>query len=225
MVKKTKQSNIRTRRISPNLTAIMGALVIMIGGFFLSYDYINSMKVSAFDSFGASLYKEEDGIAKIEPVDTEEQKEETGSKEDVTTQVAESYLGYLTIPKINLKKGFFPIESSQNDVDRNLFIVNGSAYPDVERGNFIIASHSGAGWNAFFRQLYKVEKGDQAIVSYNGKNYTYTITKIYTQAKTGTIAIYRNYEKTTLTLVTCTKDDLSRQTVYIAELTNVQDIQ
>ncbi|MDO4996488.1 MAG: sortase [Bacilli bacterium] len=223
MVKKTKQNNIRTRRISPNLTAIIGALVIMIGGFFLSYDYINSMRVSTFDSYGSTLYKEEDGVAVIEPVEPEEQKEETGSKEDVTETVTEAYLGYLTIPKINLKKGFFPIDSAQNNVDRNLFIVNGSSYPDIERGNFIIASHSGLGWNAFFRQLYKVEKGDQAIVTYGGKNYTYTITKIYTQTKTGTIAIYRNYEKTTLTLVTCTKDDLSRQTVYIAELTDVQD--
>lgn len=223
MVKKTKQNNIRTRRISPNLTAIIGALVIMIGGFFLSYDYINSMRVSTFDSYGSTLYKEEDGVAVIEPVEQEEQKEETGSKEEVTEAVTEAYLGYLTIPKINLKKGFFPIDSAQNNVDRNLFIVNGSSYPDIERGNFIIASHSGLGWNAFFRQLYKVEKGDQAIVTYGGKNYTYTITKIYTQTKTGTIAIYRNYEKTTLTLVTCTKDDLSRQTVYIAELTDVQD--
>lgn len=223
MVKKTKQNKIRTRRISPNLTAIIGALVIMIGGFFLSYDYINSMRVKTFDSYGATLYKEEDGVAVIEPVEPEEQKEETGSKEEVTQEVTEAYLGYLTIPKINLKKGFFPIDSAQNNVDRNLFIVNGSSYPDIERGNFIIASHSGAGWNAFFRQLYKVEKGDQAIVTYGGKNYTYTISKIYTQRKTGTIAIYRNYEKTTLTLVTCTKDDLSRQTVYIAELTDVQD--
>lgn len=224
MVKKTKQ-NRKTKRISPNLTAIVGALVIMIGGFFLSYDYINSMKVSTFDSMASVLYKEENGVAKIEPVEKkEEEKEETGSNENVTATVTEAYLGYLTIPKIDLKKGFFPIESSKNNVDRNLFIVNGSSYPDVENGNFIIASHSGAGWNAFFRQLYKVEKGDQAIVTYNGKNYTYTITKIYTQAKTGTIAIYRNYDKTTLTLVTCTKDDLSKQTVYIAELTDIQDI-
>ena len=218
-----KQNNKKAKRISPNLTAVIGALVIMIGGFFLSYDYINSMRVSTFDSYGSTLYKEEDGVAVIEPVEPEEQKEETGSKEDVTETVTEAYLGYLTIPKINLKKGFFPIDSAQNNVDRNLFIVNGSSYPDIERGNFIIASHSGLGWNAFFRQLYKVEKGDQAIVTYGGKNYTYTITKIYTQTKTGTIAIYRNYEKTTLTLVTCTKDDLSRQTVYIAELTDVQD--
>ena len=224
MVKKTQQSKLRTKRISPNLIAIIGALVIMIGGFFLSYDYINSMKLATFDSFAKTIYKEENGVAVIEPVVEEEQKEEIGSKEEVTNQVAETYLGYLTIPKINLNKGFFPIESSQNDVDRNLFIVNGSAYPDVERGNFIIASHSGAGWNAFFRELYQVQKGDQAIVTYGNKNYTYTITKIYTQTKTGTIAIYRNYDKTTLTLVTCTKDDLTRQTVYIAELTNVQDI-
>ena len=97
MVKKTQQSKLRTKRISPNLIAIIGALVIMIGGFFLSYDYINSMKLATFDSFAKTIYKEENGVAVIEPVVEEEQNEETGSKEEVTNQVAETYLGYLTI--------------------------------------------------------------------------------------------------------------------------------
>ena len=44
---------------------------------------------------------------------------------------------------------------------------------------------------------------------------------IYKHPKTGTIAIYRNYDKTTLTLVTCTNNDSTTQTIYIAELQEV----
>ena len=45
---------------------------------------------------------------------------------------------------------------------------------------------------------------------------------IYKQAKTGKIAIYRNYNKTTLTLITCTNYDSKTQTVYISELVSTE---
>ena len=36
-------------RISPTVVAFIGTIIIMIGGFFLSYNYINSKKVMAYD--------------------------------------------------------------------------------------------------------------------------------------------------------------------------------
>ena len=48
--------------------------------------------------------------------------------------------------------------------------------------------------------------------------YTYKVTNIYNEAKDGTITVYRDTGKRTLTLITCTKDDESSQTVYVAEL-------
>ena len=65
--------------------------------------------------------------------------------------------------------------------------------------------------------------GDTAYVTYKNKKYTYKITNIYKQSKTGKIAIYRNYDKTTLTLVTCTNNDSKTQTIYISELQSVTD--
>ena len=108
-----------------------------------------------------------------------------------------------------------------NDVEKNIYIVDGATYPDVEKGNFIIAAHSGPGWQAFFNDLYQLTIGDQIYVTYKGKKYTYQLTNVYKQEKTGKIAIYRNYEKSTLTLITCTNHDLTSQTVYISELINV----
>ena len=126
----------------------------------------------------------------------------------------------IAIPKINLTKGFLDNRSSENDVEKNILVVEGSNYPDVDKGNFILAGHSGTGWKAFFNDLYKLSAGDTAKITYKDKTYTYQITNIYKQPKTGKLAIYRNYDKTTLTLITCTNNDSTTQTIYIAELIN-----
>lgn len=128
------------------------------------------------------------------------------------------YIGYLEIPKINFKKGFVDINSQDNAVNKNITIISGSKYPDVEKGNFIIASHSGTGVNSYFKNLYKLSNNDKAYIYYKNVKYTYKIVKIYKQPKDGTVAIYRDYNKTTLTLITCTKNDKNTQTVYILEL-------
>ena len=79
-------------------------------------------------------------------------------------------------------------------------------------------------WKAFFNELYQLNTGDQVNVLYKNKRYIYKINKIYKQEKTGKIAIYRDYEKTTLTLVTCTNNDSKTQTVYIAYLEKQEEI-
>ena len=50
-----------------------------------------------------------------------------------------------------------------------------------------------------------------------GVKYTYKIVKIYKQKKQGYVTIYRDPDKTTLALITCTKGDKKSQPVYIAE--------
>ena len=69
----------------------------------------------------------------------------------------------------------------------------------------------------YFKDLYKLDVGDKAYVSYKGVKYTYKIVKIYKQKKQGYVTIYRDPDKTTLALITCTKGDKKSQTVYIAE--------
>lgn len=130
------------------------------------------------------------------------------------------YIGYLEIPKISFKKGFVDINSQDNVVSKNITIISGSKYPNINKGNFIIAGHSGTGVHSYFKNLYKLSVNDKAYVYYKDVKYTYKIVKIYKQPKNGSIAIYRDYNKTTLTLVTCTKDDKTTQTIYIAELVN-----
>ena len=214
MVKK-HNSKKQEKRISPEMIAIIGSITILIGGFFLSYNYIQSKKVMAFDYISNVFYDQNQEIIVSDGEQQVEDEEDLG-------EVTNNYIGYLSIPKINLKKGFLDKRSPDNDVEKNILVVEGSSYPTKEKGNLILAGHSGTGWKAFFNDLYKLNKGDKAIVTYKGKTYTYKITNIYTQPKVGKIAIYRNYDKTTLTLITCTNYDSTTQTIYIAELESIE---
>lgn len=220
LFKRTVNKEYKEKRISPSVVAIIGAVLTLTGGFFVSYNYIQSKRVYAYDYMANIFYKsnEDEEIASQITEETEGQSEQPEESDTYT----DDYIGYLTIPKINLNKGFVDKRSSENDVEKNIMVIEGSTYPDVERGNFILAGHSGTGWKAFFNELYRLNVGDEAYVTYKGKKYTYKITNIYKQNKTGKIAIYRNYNKTTLTLVTCTNNDEATQTVYIAELENVE---
>ena len=209
-----KNKKLNKKRISPNTTALIGAIVITLGGFFLFSNFISDKRLQAYDHMNEQIYK---GETKIYDVNTEEIT--TTNEEEKTQNVnIESYIGYLEIPKIKFKRGFYEINSTLNNVDSNIEIIKGSDLPTIPNGNLIIAGHSGTGWNSFFKNLYKLEKGDTATVTFGGLKYNYRITNIYKEKNTGTVGIRRNYEISTLTLITCTKDDSSTQTIYIAEL-------
>ena len=218
MYTKTVRKPNKNKRISPSETAFIGAIITLIGGFFISYNYIESQKIMAYDYMANAFY---DGnqvtVAENENNQTEEK------KEGLSGEITNDYIGYLNIPKINLTKGFYSKNSSENNIDKNILVVQGSSYPDVEKGNLTIAGHSGNSWKAFFNDLYKLNTGDYAYVTYKNKKYAYKIVNIYKQNKVGTIAIYRDYNKTTLTLVTCTNNSSTTQTVYIAELQEITE--
>lgn len=217
-----QQNKNQTKRISPNQTAIIGAILTLIGGFFLFYNYIEKKTTFAFDYMASILDEQsskENIILQQDGKKTEKEEQEQDSGEEITNE----YIGYLIIPKINLTKGFLDKRSPENDVEKNILVVEGSTYPDKEKGNLILAGHSGTGWKAFFNELYQLTIGDYAYVTYKNKKYIYQIKNIYKQQKTGKIAIYRNYDKTTLTLVTCTNYDQTTQTIYIAELEKIEE--
>ena len=216
-ITKIQINNKKKKRISPSVVAFIGTTIILVGGFFLSYNYVMSKKVMVYDYMSNVFNSTGSDIT------TEE--EEDLIKEDADTDVSydlNQYVGYLEIPKINFNKGFYPKESKQNDVDKNLLLVKESSYPNVAKGNLIIAGHSGDAWNSFFNDLYKLSVGDIAKVKFQGKTYTYKFVNIYKAPKVGTISIYRNSKKTSLTLVTCTNNDSKTQTIYIGELDSVE---
>lgn len=195
-----------------------GVILIISGIPLLLSNYIKEKRDVVFSEMNLALSEintrdiEND---EEEPI-VEEPTEEV--KEDNNNYIYEEYLGVLDIPKINFYKGFYSKTSSLNNVQFNLFVLKESDYPDVVNGNLIIAGHSGNYNNSYFNDLYKLSIDDTVTVHYQGKDYTYKITKIYNEKKTGTVRILRNKNKTSLTLITCTNGDNYHQTIYIAEL-------
>ena len=104
---------------SPSVTAFIGALLTLAGVFFLSYNYIEAEKVYAYDYMSKAFYNGTDVV--VVPAEEVEEENDDGLPEEVTN----GYIGYLTIPKINLTKGFLDIRSTENDVDKNLLVVEG----------------------------------------------------------------------------------------------------
>ena len=209
----------------------IGLLLIILGINLLLSNYIREKRELVFSNMNMELSIPELEITKeLEEKEekTEENKEE--KKEEISNeepkqqeeQYYEKYIGILDIPKIGFSKGFYKKESSLNNVKFNLKILNESAYPDETRGNVIIIGHSGNYSNSYFGNLYQLELNDTAIITYEGKKYTYRIANIYTDTKNGVITIYRDKTKNTLTLITCTKDDETTQTVYILNLINIE---
>lgn len=209
----------------------LGVLIIFIGLCIISSTYFKEKKFQVFDEMNELYYEQIVEIANIpEEIDITEELPEVletpvveEPEEIIKTVVpvidySKYYVGYLSIPKINLKKGFTEINNKYNNVNRNIEIIKPSKYPDVSKGNLIIAGHSGSSSVSFFKDLYKLKLEDEVFITYNGNEYKYKIKNIYTDLKDGDVVIRRNKDITTLTLITCTKGDKNTQTIYICEL-------
>ena len=195
-----------------------GVILLVSGTSVLLSDYVKDKRDVVFSEMNLAISElNKDTLEQIDNNDTEEEKV-IDKKEEKKEQNDEEYIGVLEISKINFYKGFYNKNSGLNNVDYNLYVLPESSYPDVVNGNLMIAGHSGNYNNSYFANLYKLNVGDTAKVTYKGKKYTYKITDIYYEKKTGTVRILRDKNKTTLTLITCTKDDEAHQTIYIAEL-------
>lgn len=211
----------KQKRLSSQVVALIGAIFIVAGIFLSLSSYIEEKRLIAFDYMNEQFYNDEQVVYDVTTDSVES--DDTSNDNTTTTNVPSSnqlehYIGYLEIPKLGFRRGFYDINSSLNTVEGNIEVIKGSSMPNVEKGNLIIAGHSGTGWKAFFNELYRLEVGDEARVLYQGVTYTYRIVNIYKDANTGKLAINRDYNKTTLTLITCTNNDSSTQTIYIAEL-------
>ncbi len=137
-------------------------------------------------------------------------------KVETKKAVKYNYIAVLKIPKINLEKGLFSKGDKYNSVNFGLEILKESDSPDVINGNVIIAGHSGTANISYFRNLHKLEVGDQATIFYGGKTYNYKLVNSYEINKNGKAKIVRNNKKSTMTLITC-KHNTDKQVVFIFE--------
>lgn len=192
---------------------VIGSLSILVGISIIGYHIYSDYRLKNI---------EDDNIQEFF---NEEQNEET-IQEEVFVEVENKkvdetnydYIAVLEIPKINLKRGLSQ-DKYYNNVNRNVEILKGSTMPNISKGNFILAGHSGSGRVAYFRNLNKLTIGDISYIYYGGIKYTYKVNNIYDIEKTGTATITRDLNKTTLTMITC-RHNTNKQIVIISELIN-----
>lgn len=208
--------NSKRKIFKSQLIIIVSFLIIIICSFILFTQIRSEQKEEKINNSLIEDFLEETEEEKEEEVNIEN-KIEIKNNTDINF---EKYIGILEIPKLNIKRGFYQINSKNNNVDKNIKILKESDMPDVENGNLIIAGHSGNSYISFFRNLNKLDSGDQAKIYYNGKTYTYTLMNNYEIEKNGLAHIKRNKYKNTLTLITC-KHNTNKQLVFIFELDKI----
>ena len=212
----------KSRNIKSQLSKV-GFFFLIVGILVFLSTPLRILKDEVFEEMRLAIFQlniNENNNTTINNVNTENLEvtvENNQEAEENDKKANYSYIGELSIPKINLRRGFVSKESRYNNIEYNVTIANEADYPDVPMGNFILMAHSGNAYISFFDKLYRLEIGDEASVSYNANTYNYRLTNIYNQAKTGTVAIYRDPTKKILTLITCTHNDDYNQTIYIFE--------
>ncbi len=223
LISKIKNNiNNNIKKIKKSQILLFGSLLIFIGVIALSWNSFLSMKDEIYSDMLISFSDNKNEVKEYDtPVSNEVVSMDKGKKKKKPVEYKpinySKYLGVLRIPKISLKRGFYNTNSKYNNIQYNVNLIKGSNMPNVKYGNLVLIAHSGDAWISYFANLYKLKVGDKAYIDYKGNTYKYTIRKIYTVPKNGYVSIIRNYKKTTLTLITCTKGSDTKQTVYICE--------
>ena len=206
---------IKDKRRKKSWFIIIGSLIIVLGFSLLSFDFIKpyvdeNTEEKSLEQF---YIKEEQIIDKNDKTTSDEVEKEKKPK------VKYNYIAVLKIPKINLEKGLVEKNSKYNNINYGVQILKESDSTDVINGNVILAAHSGTANISYFRNLDKLDLGDDAIIYYQGNTYNYKVVKKYDVNKTGKINIKRDRNTSTLTLITC-RHNTDKQIVIILELQN-----
>lgn len=131
----------------------------------------------------------------------------------------EEYNMVLEIPKLQLKKGLYLPGHILNHIDHNITVHEKTTFPDVNsESNIILMAHSGTGEKAYFNKLLQLNKDYFVNIYYKHTKYIYLINTIYEIEKTGSANIKRDINKKSVTLITCSQDDKTKQLVHIGYL-------
>lgn len=211
-----RKNQIKNKKGSKSQLIIVGSLLIILGIGVIGGKYLyNYLQTKNEEQLIDTFFEEQKEI--IEDTTPETPEEKVESETPQTTKSKIDYFAVIKIPKIGLEKGLANKGSYYNNVNRNILVLNESDMPDKDKGNVILAGHSGSGRTAYFKNLHKLQADDEVSIFYNGHEYKYKVVNQYDIEKTGTANIVRNAEKSTLTLITC-RHNTNKQIIYICEL-------
>lgn len=211
-----RKNKINNNKGNKSQLIVVGSLLIILGTLIIGGKYLyNYLETKNEEQLIDTFFEEQKEIAEDTTPEVPEEKVETEKPQPTKTKI--DYFAVIKIPKIGLEKGLANKGSYYNNVNRNILVVKESDMPDKEKGNVILAGHSGSGRTAYFKNLHKLVREDEVNIFYNGSEYKYKVVNQYDIEKTGSANIVRNAEKNTLTLITC-RHNTNKQIIYICEL-------
>ena len=184
-----KRKKVKNKKCS---IIFLGVFLMILGITVLICNYYNNKnKDKMNDKQIENFFKLEEQEESLSNTTNEVNEDKSIVQEEV------NYIAILEIPKINLKRGLFEKTSSQNNVNKNIYILKETTLPDEQvNSHILLAGHSGNSYVSFFRNLKQLNMND----------------------KIGT-AIIRNTNTSDITLITCI-GTTNRQVVYVATLIN-----
>lgn len=106
------------------------------------------------------------------------------------------YYGYLVIPKVNMKLGFYNVDNEKNNVGENVTLIDTGI-----NNTYLLSAHSGSGPLAYFNDLRYLSVGDKITLIIDGNIMNYEVVNIRNEIKNGKINIKN--EKNQVILTTC----------------------
>ena len=101
----------------------------------------------------------------------------------------------LQIPKINLEKEIYNIGKKENNINQNVMLL-------YDGYTTIIVAHSGNNYNAYFKDLNKLNISDKVILYKENLKYIYKVNSIFYYDKNIAFALKKEYSDKLL-LITC----------------------
>lgn len=121
----------------------------------------------------------------------------------------ESGMMVIDIPKLNVHASVINGTSTE-DLKLGPALFEISPLPDAKGGNVCIAAHR----DRWFKEIDKLNKDDEVMLSFNGKRYVYKVEKIFIVAKNDWSITY-DTGYTALTLVTCISTSDSEKRIIV----------
>lgn len=188
----------------------LGISLLFFSATYFIYDHYEKQRQDIHDTEKIEEFFE------VEEINEEEIQEEV-KDEKPAPQKQENYIGILEIPKIKLKRGLVDKNSSSNNVNKNIYTVKETTFPDERiNSHVILAAHSGNSYVSFFNNLKKLDMKDNVYLYYKGTKYTYEVSDRYEIKKTGKAEL-KLTNTSDITLITCISGT-DKQVVYVATL-------
>lgn len=201
------------KRKSKRYLLIVGLLLFLCGSIFFIYNYKQNNDNKKIEDESINEFFKEEPVSNIEENNNQNQSE-------VKINKTIDYMAILEIPIINLKKGLVDINSSSNNVNKNIYILKESTFPkENEDSHIILAAHSGNSSISYFKNIIKLNINDRINLYYQNNLYKYDVIKKYEIEKTGKLNIDLT-NNSDLTLVSCISNT-NKQIVILAELKQV----